>query len=169
MYFVQRVKPCLHVTFFFKNDSLYLSIMSINNGQNLWSAIPSVIQPVTIDTLLNNNGLFYYRPQRSCEGYVFTPVCQSFYSRRGSASVHAGIPPPPQEAPHPPWEAPPGKHTPPGSTPPRRHPPEAPPRRQLTLRMVGILLECILVKKNVTCSQDHKTILTWMTIRSILF
>ena len=30
-----------------------------------------------------------------CEGYVFTPVCQSFCSwgEGGSASVHAGIPP----------------------------------------------------------------------------
>ena len=29
-----------------------------------------------------------------CEGYVFTRVCQSFCSQGGSASVHAGIPPP---------------------------------------------------------------------------
>ena len=34
----------------------------------------------------------YYRPQRSCEGYVFTPVGLS--TRGGSASVYAGIPPP---------------------------------------------------------------------------
>ena len=31
----------------------------------------------------------FYRPQRSCEGYVFTPVCLS--TEGGSASVHAGI------------------------------------------------------------------------------
>ena len=37
-----------------------------------------------------------FRPQRGCEGYVFTPVCPS---TGGSASVHAGIPPsPPQGA-----------------------------------------------------------------------
>ena len=36
----------------------------------------------------------HYRPQRSCDqGYVFTRVCHSV-NRRGSASVHAGIPPP---------------------------------------------------------------------------
>ena len=38
-----------------------------------------------------------YRPQRSCgQGNIFTCVCHSFCSQggRGSASVHAGIPPP---------------------------------------------------------------------------
>ena len=54
--------------------------------------------------LLENN---YYRPQRSCEGYVFTPVCHSVH-RGGSASVHAGIPHTP----------PPGPGTPPEQTPP---------------------------------------------------
>ena len=34
----------------------------------------------------------YYRPQWSCEGYVFTPVC---LSTGRYASVHAGIPHPP--------------------------------------------------------------------------
>ena len=64
---------------------------------------------------------FYYRPQRSREGYVFTPVCQSFFSRGGSASVHAGIP-----------------H---GTRPPQ-------PNRRLLLRTVRILLKCILVFVN---------------------
>ena len=107
----------------------------------------------------------HYRPKRSCEGYVFTGVC---LSTGGFASVHAGIPrgTPPRSI----W--PPGKHTPlPGSTPPGKHtppqeahPPESiPPRKhtprkhtprkhiphppeRLLLRMVGILLECILVR-----------------------
>ena len=41
--------------------------------------------------------IYFYRPQRSCgQGNIFTPVCHSFCSRGGwgSASVHAGIPPP---------------------------------------------------------------------------
>ena len=39
--------------------------------------------------------IVYYRPQRSCgQGNIFTPVCHSFCSQGGSASVHAGIPPP---------------------------------------------------------------------------
>ena len=32
-------------------------------------------------TLMDN-----YRPQRSCEGYAFTPVCQSFCSQGGGVS-----------------------------------------------------------------------------------
>ena len=64
----------------------------------------------------------FYRPQRSCgQGNIFTPVCHSFCSQggRGSASVHAGIPPreqtqPPREQTQPPRE----QTQPPGS----RHP-----------------------------------------------
>ena len=37
---------------------------------------------------------YIYSLQRSCEGYIFTPVCHSVYGGR-SASVHAGIPHPP--------------------------------------------------------------------------
>ena len=40
----------------FKNDQLLLSIVFMNNGQNGSSPTLSVIQPVTIDTMLNNNG-----------------------------------------------------------------------------------------------------------------
>ena len=59
--------------------------------------------------------LTYYRPQRSCgQGNIFTPVCHSVHRGGGSASVHAGIPPPPGAG-TPPWEQ---AHTP-GS----RHPP----------------------------------------------
>ena len=60
-----------------------------------------------------------YWLQRSCgQGNIFTPVCHSFCSQgRGSASVHAGIPPPPPGA-HPREQTPPrrthpsGKQTP---------------------------------------------------------
>ena len=64
--------------------------------------------------------LFNYRPQRSCEGYLFTPFCLST-GGGGSASVYAGIPPPPEQTPqtsppetrHPPWEgAPPPEQAP---------------------------------------------------------
>ena len=37
--------------------------------------------------------------RNDCEGYVVTPVCQSFCSQGGSTSVHAGIPTPPQSRP----------------------------------------------------------------------
>ena len=33
----------------------------MNNGQNGPSPIKSVIQPITIDTMLNNNGLFFLK------------------------------------------------------------------------------------------------------------
>ena len=83
---------------------------------------------------------FYYRPQQSCEGYVFTGICLS--TGGVSASVHAGIPPPSR---HPPGADPPGADTPweqtlpqeqtppPGSRHPRRsRPPRAdtPPWKQ---------------------------------------
>ena len=63
-----------------------------------------------------------------CEGYVFTRVCQSFCSRGGSASVHAGIPPPTADPPgtHP--QHTPSSGTPPSGTPPTHTPPLAPPQ-----------------------------------------
>ena len=101
----------------------------------------------------------YYRPQPSCEGYVFTGVCLST-GGVVSASVHAGIPHPPPQSRYPPgadtpWERtprgrhPPQSRNPPGAdTPGSRHPPEI---RSL-LRTVRILLECILVYM-VECGQ----------------
>ena len=66
----------------------------------------------------------YYRPQRSCEGYVFTGVCLSTGGVGVSASVHAGIPLLEQ--------TPPSRH-PPRETPPRtRHPPSRPPSQEQT-------------------------------------
>ena len=65
----------------------------------------------------------FYRSQRSCEGYVFTPVCHSVHRVGGLPQCMLGYQPP-------------GKH-------PLR---EAPPyQRWLTLRTVRILLECILI------------------------
>ena len=59
-----------------------------------------------------NSSAFLPSANVVCEGYVFTPVCQSFCSQGGSASVHAG-------SRHPPGPDPPGTDTPPGN----RHPP----------------------------------------------
>ena len=83
----------------------------------------------------------FYRPQRSCgQGNVFTGVCDSV-NRGVSASVHAGIPPPPQEG-----------GTPLGRRHPRKDAPHPPPmkenptpRNTVNERPVRILLECILV------------------------
>ena len=66
------------------------------------------------------------RSQRSCgQGYVFTRVCDSVNTGGGvSASVHAGIPPPPPE------------QTPPVQTHPRSRPPppeQTHPRSRHTL------------------------------------
>ena len=85
---------------------------------------------------------FCYQPQWSCgQGNIFTPVCHSVH--RGSASVHAGIPPPQIRHHHPPQirhhHPPQTRQTPPPTpqtrqTPPQpgrhppgpgRHPPEA--------------------------------------------
>ena len=74
------------------------------------------------------------------QGYIFTGVCDSVHIG-GSASVHAGIPPPR------------GPGTPPDQDPPRSRPPRpgTPPPVQSMLghtvnaRAVRILLECNLV------------------------
>ena len=85
-----------------------------------------------------------YRPQRSCgQGNIFTPVCHSVH-RGGSASMHAGIPPPPgSDTTTPPRIRPPWirHHQPPDQTPPQirpprirhHHPPDqTPPRTRQT-------------------------------------
>ena len=63
--------------------------------------------------------MYFYRPQRSCEGYVFTGVCLSTVGRGGGVCLSAGwdtTPPPGADTPL-------GADTPPGS----RHPPEQTP------------------------------------------
>ena len=107
---------------------------------------------------LQNQVQRHYRPQRSCEGYVFTHVCHSVH-RGGPASVHAGIPHPRDQAPPTPGSRhPPGADTPreqahplaagtPPPAPPGPAPPSGsrPPRRRLLLLTVRILQECIIV------------------------
>ena len=70
----------------------------------------------------------FYRPQRNCEGYVFTGVCLSTgvagVGWEVSASVHAGIPPSHPGADTPQEQTPPKSRHPPEQTPPKsRHPP----------------------------------------------
>ena len=86
----------------------------------------------------------FYHPQRSCEGYVFTPVCHPVH-RGGSASVHAGT-------------------TPPEQTPPRtRHPRSRHPLgRRLLLRTVRILLECILVPHIFSSTSKEVEECSWL-------
>ena len=119
-----------------------------------------------------SQNFFNYRRQRSCEGYVFTPVSHSVYggvclsacwdtTPPGSRPLWGRLPQSRHPSPH---EQPPQEQTPPGTRhpleqtspwdqapqgadtpPPRtRHPPP-PASRQLLLQMVRILLECILV------------------------
>ena len=91
-----------------------------------------------------------YRPQRSCEGYVFTGVCLSTGGCLPQCMVGYTHPPPEQTPPeqtpppsrHPRADTPQSRH-PPGADPPSRHPP--PPEIRPLLRTVRILLECILV------------------------
>ena len=96
-----------------------------------------------------------YRPQRSCEGYVFTPVCHSVH-RVGVCLSACWDTTPPQSR-HPLGaDTPQIRHPPGADTPWNTHPPRPgtlpgagnpPPReqRRLLLRTVRILLECILV------------------------
>ena len=78
----------------------------------------------------------YYRPQRSCEGYVFTHICHSVH-RRGAipACIADSIPA---------CLAAGGVCSGGGGD------LETPPSRRLLLRTVRILLECILVIQNNT-------------------
>ena len=73
----------------------------------------------------------FYGPQRSCEGYVFTPVCHSVHRGGGLPQCMLGYPPP-------------GPHTPGPGTP---HLEVTPPSRRLLLLTARILLECILFFK----------------------
>ena len=81
-----------------RTDSIYYThAPAISTYQLYHKKIPFSI--TTSILYINDN---YYRLQRSCEGYFFTPVC---LSTGGSASVHDGIPPPPSQSrqPPPPW------------------------------------------------------------------
>ena len=131
--------------------------------------------------------VYLRRPQRSCgQGNVFTGVCDSVHRGGVSASVHVGIPDPPQEQTPLQEQTPPGsRHTlHPGADPPSRNPPGAdtpqnrhPPglsathrdqvhlprgrlRHTVNERPVRILLECILVfyglNRNSSENQNRK-------------
>ena len=78
---------------------------------------------------IRSQAIFTARKRSLGQGNIFAPVCHSVH--RGYASVHAGIPPPPEPGTPPgpgtpqdhapPWDhAPPGTmHTPPDQAPPR--------------------------------------------------
>ena len=115
----------------------------------------------------------FYRLQRSCEGYVFTPVCQSFCSQGGGRGVypiacwdththtqvrHRSRSDTHPQVRHPQGQTPPGQTpyqgqtpTPRSDTPKVRHPqdqrqtPHPPGGGRPLLWTVCILLECILV------------------------
>ena len=67
----------------------------------------------------------FYRPQRSCEGYVFTGVCLSTGEGVCLSALWDTHPPPPEQTPpqnrHPPWS----RHPLGADTPESRHPPGA--------------------------------------------
>ena len=65
----------------------------------------------------------YYRPQRSCEGYVFTGVCLSTGGRGCLPQCMVGYTP---QSRHPPGS----RHPPRADTPQSRHPPEQTPPEQ---------------------------------------
>ena len=102
--------------------------MAPYNGCLQWmhlffSANPLVIKIFAHVHHVPNN---YYRPQRSCEGYVFTRFCHSVH--RGVCLSAC-------------WDTTPQEQTPRGEIPLE----QTPPPRRLLLRTVRILLECILV------------------------
>ena len=97
----------------------------------------------------------YYRPQRSCEGYVSPPPApDQAHPRPGTPQTRHPSGPgthpdqaPAQEQTPTQDQAPPQEQTPtpgPGTPPPDQA--HLPPSKRLPLRMVRILLECILVE-----------------------
>ena len=67
---------------FFLNGPVLLSILSMSKGQNGLSPILSVIQPVTTDTMLNNNLLFFFLKNVTCKKFLaeFTARSQGWFS-----------------------------------------------------------------------------------------
>ena len=110
------------------------------------------------------------------QGNIFTPVCHSVHG--GSASVHAGIPPPRADTP-PPEQTPPWGQTPWEQTPQEQAPPPGagtPPQLSMlgdtvNKRAVHILLECNLVwicKWEITCNM-RGNLMTLLKSQSLLF
>ena len=80
-----------------------------------WS-LRSYYQRVYVQPRGDIAGDNFYHPQRSCEGYVFTPLCHSVH--RGGVCLSACW-----DTTTPPEAHPPGKHTPPGAPLGRTPPP----------------------------------------------
>ena len=95
--------------------------------------------------------IYCYRPQRSCEGYVFTPVCLSIavvscLSACWEQSTHSPSRTRPSGTRHPLQDQTPA----PGADPPREQTADGPWLRTATAcGLVRILLECILVITSV--------------------
>ena len=146
---------CLYIGLKFKT-----AYMLIPTVYGCHSAVPN-LKTSTKD--VPGSKFFYYRPQWSCKGYVFTGVCLSTWGDT-CASVHAGSRHPPSRHPLR-SDSPPSKHLPPQPSTPRADTPlradtllqadtppdqtplpeQTHPERRPLLRMVRILLECILV------------------------
>ena len=113
--------------------------------------------------------MFYYWPQRKAK--VMFLLVSVILLTGGSASVHAGIPPPPPGKHAPPrvclsacWDTtpgkhapPPGKHAPPGKQAPPRSWHPSPPRHMVNEQPVRILPECILVSIKFSLPSLWKT------------
>ena len=135
---LRKLRPCLNGCFFNIQDvtlvSTRLAMDTATFVQQPLTTSSSIATALTVLTIWSHHrglfprvtvvGLFYqihlYRPQRSCEGYVFTGVC---LSTGGSASVHAGKEAPPGRMP----QCMLGRKHPPGRMPQymlgRKHPP----------------------------------------------
>ena len=131
-----------------------LSLCLTETGRKCWKIISSqqrarntLQMAVRIWPIMFNSRGVYYRPQLSCEGYVFTPVCQSFCSQGGLPQCMLGY--------HPPGT----RHTP------------SPPSRRLLLRTVRILLECILISNwlFLSRSENNNSSKSWAEILSRRF
>ena len=119
----------------------------------------------------------HYRPQRSCEGYVFTGVCLFTGGEGCLPQYMVGYTLPPSEQIPPEQNSPPRVDITPGADTPREQTPhqeQTPPERRPLLRTVCILLECILVLilhiwsvPNWDKVRDHTQ--TWLICNTNLF
>ena len=103
--------------------------------QYLWWALVRVhlrnmLRGQDVRFVLSNVTMFLPPVNEDCEGYIFTPVCQSFCSQRRVYTPWANTQAPSQQTPL-------SKHPPPRQIPPAL-------RDTVNKRAVHILLECIL-------------------------
>ena len=66
------------------------SIVSMNNGQNGSSSILSIIQPVNIDTMLNNNGPFFKKKVTCKHGFRVHGISEKSAYFAGDAHLYVG-------------------------------------------------------------------------------